>query len=380
MGLSSSRSPKGYGNGGAPSKFAEDSLNSRDPPEWLQKAHADCTKPLNLAMPPGYDAKHGDEGGMSIRRKTPSKSHVFFERWRINGPILLKASICFLIPPMIFMWTATVLSFSMHFTYPKRVWVVAFIALAPVLFSVWATFKNWQIGLDTRWSMASTFLFFAAWAAGTVFGDVNYLVNLHNFYFVSALKSYSNIKPKEITGTQLMDAGRVQFAEGTRLKVEMGMSFTMWDTYCVAPILAPGGMNAVAPGSPASYDLWAVGKNCCSSDNPAFMCGEYRNPDARSGLRQSNEDERVYFALAVQQAEAAYGITAAHPIFFHWVEDPDRALQTFFTKGFRAWVFMIFSHFCINAFIVVLLMNAFKYSNRALFAEEKLPGHYMMSH
>merc|ERR1719247_2371624 len=48
----------------------------------------------------------------------------------------------------------------MHFTYPKRVWVVAFIALAPVLFSVWATFKNWQIGLDTRWSMASTFLFF----------------------------------------------------------------------------------------------------------------------------------------------------------------------------------------------------------------------------
>merc|ERR1719352_328989 len=153
------------------------------------------------------------------------------------------------------------------------------------------------------------------------------------------------------------------------------MSFTMWDTYCVAPI----GSSAASSGPTlASYDLWVVGKNCCRTDNPTFACGEYQNINARSGLRQTDEAERLYYNLAVQQAEAAYGITAKHPIFFHWVEDSDMTMQSYFTKGFRSWVFMIFCHMCVNAFVVVMLMNAFKYSNRALFHEGRLPGHYML--
>jgi len=320
---------------------------------------------------------------MEVRRRQQNKSHVFFERWRINGPILFKAIICLLVPPLIFLWTTTCLSFSTHFNYPRRVWLLTWLGVLPVVFSAWSAFRNYKVGLDVRWAVSSTILFTVAFFLGMFVGDANYLVNMHNFYFVNSLKSYSNIKPKEVTGTQLMDAGRVVFAEGTRLKLDMGMSFTMWDTYCVAPIHAAGGDNPEGPpgvGHPASYDLWAVGKNCCSSDNPEFACGEYNNPDARSGLRQSNEDQRVYFALAVQQAEAAYGITAKHPIFFHWVEDADKTMQNYFTKGFRAWVFSIFCHMCVNAFAVVLLINTFKYTNRALFAEEKLPGHYMHGH
>jgi len=343
-------------------------------PMWMHKTADDCKKPLNLTMPVHYHAKHGDEGGMRVERRQHNKNHVFFEKWRINGAIIMKAIICLLVPPLIFFWTTMFLSFFTHFKYPKRVWPIAILAFLPVIFSAFGTLRSYRIGLDCRWAVSSTILFAVAFVAGMLLGDINYLTNMHHFYFISSLKSYSNIKPAEVSGTQLMDAGRVQFAEGTKLLIDMGMSFTMWDTYCVAPL----GSSAGGP-SLASYDLWAVGKNCCRSDNPTFACGEYQNPNARSGLRQTNEAERLYYALAVQQAEAAYDITARHPIFFHWVEDADSTMQQYFTKGFRAWVFMIFCHMTINSFVVVMLMNVFKYSNRALFREEMPAGHYLLA-
>lgn len=345
---------------------------------WLQKTHDECSKPLNLAMPVHYGARHGHEEGMSIRRRQQDKSHVFFEKWRINGPILMKAIICLLGPPIIFFWTTTFLSFYTHFAHPKRVWPISFLAAIPVLFTAWATLRNWKIGLDVRWAAASTVLFFIAFVLGMLLGDMNYLANMHHFYFISSLKSYSNIKPADVSGTQLMDAGRVQFGEGTKLLIDMGMSFTVGETFCVAPIGPP---DAGGEGPQlASYDLWAVGKNCCRSDNPTFACGEYQNINAKSGLRQTDEAERMYYQLAVQQAEAAYGITATHPIFFHWVEDADATMQKYFSKGFRAWVFMLFCHMVVNAFIVVMLINIFKYSNRSLFAEPLVPGSYMLAH
>jgi len=343
----------------------------------MAQAHADVTKPLNLTMPVGYGARHGAEGGMQLRRRQQNKSHLFFERWRINGPNLIKAIIALLIPPLIFFWTTTFLSFYPHFKYPKRVWPTAAIAVIPCFISFYFALRNYRMGLDFRWAVGSTTLFALAFAGGMLLGDMNYLTNLHHFYFISSLKSYSNIKPADVSGTQLMDAGRVQFAAGTKLLVDMGMSFTMWDTYCVAPIGAAAGANGP---SLASYDLWAVGKNCCRTDNPTFACGEYQNINAKSGLRQTNEAERLYYALAVQQAEAAYGITAQHPIFFHWVEDADSTMQKYFNHGFRMWVFSIFCHMVVNSFAVFCMLNVFKYSNRALFAPPLVPGQYLLNH
>lgn len=373
MGLFSSREvPKGYGTPpGSPRQ------QMGVPPMWLQKANFDVRKPLTLKMPTQYGARNGEghEEGMTVQRRPQNKSHLFFEKWRLNGTILLKAIICLLVPPLIFFWTTIFLSFQTHFTHPKRVWLIAWLAIIPVFFTAWATLRNYKMGLDVRWAVASTILFGVAFSGGMLLGDINYLLNMHHFYFLSSLKSYSNIKPAEVSGTQLMDAGRVQFAEGTKLMINMGMSFTMGDTYCVAPI------SASSSGPPlASYDLWAVGKNCCRSDNPTFACGEYQNIDARSGVRQTNEDERLYFALAVQQAEAAYNIEAAHPVFFHWVEDADATMQQYYSVGFRSWVFLIFSHMTMNALVVLLLMNILKYSNLALFKEPLVPGAYMLGY
>jgi len=360
MGFSSSKeTATGYG------AYDQNQQQESASPAWMKKTNEECSKPLTLSMPVQYGARHGGTG-MEVRRRTQSKSHVFFERWRVNGPLLMKAMICLIVPPLIFFWTTSFLSFYTHFKYPKRVWAIAFLAAIPVILAAFSTLRTKQQGLDIRWAAGSTMLFLVAFLAGVLLGDMNYLVNLHHFYFVSSLKSYSNIKPADVSGAQLMDAGRVQFAEGTKLMIDMGMSFTMGGTYCVAPLGVSGG------GGPAlaSYDLWAVGKDCCRSDNPTFACGQYQNVKALSGLRQTNEAERLYYALAVQQAEAAYDISARHPIFFHWVEDADATMQQYFNKGFRAWVFMIFVHMCLNAFAVVIMINVFKYSHRAMFCDE----------
>jgi hypothetical protein len=319
---------------------------------------------------------------MQVKRRQQNKHHVVFDKWRVTGPIIVKALVCILVPPLIFFWTSTFLTFSLHYTMPTRTWLIVSLALLPVFLSIWASFKTLQMGLDARWTIASALLFTAAFVAGSLLGDINYLTNLHHFYFIQSLKSYSNIKPQEVSGTQLMDAGRVQFAEGTRPLIDMGMSFTMDDVYCVAPIGVGGTTTGSDQGngpSLASYDLWAVGKNCCRTSNPTFACGEYNNLKAKSGLRQTDVAERLYFALAVQQAEAAYGITASHPVFFHWVEDADATMQSYFNNGFRMWVFSTFAHMTLNIFVVVLLVNILKYSTRALFADPILPGSFMLA-
>jgi hypothetical protein len=369
-GSSAKETPMGFGG-----QMPKSPRSQGPPPQWLQQAHNDVTKPLNLAMPVQYGARHGEEGHMGLRRRQQNKSHVFFERWRINGPTIVKAMIAVLVPPVVFFWTTCILSFEWHFKYPKRVWPIAFLAIIPTFVGIYFGLRNWRMGLDWRWSVGATSLFFLAFCAGMLLGDMNYLVNLHHYYFINSLKSYSNIKPADVSGTQLMDAGRVQFADGTRLLIDMGMSFTMWDTYCVAPL-------GQAQGGPtlASYDLWAVGKNCCRTSNPTFACGEYQNINARSGLRQTNEAERLYYALAVQQAEAAYGIEAKHPIFFHWVEDPDSDMQNYFNMGFRSFIFSLFCHMVLNSFAVFCFVNIFKYSQRALFADPIVPGSYMLAH
>merc|ERR1712151_614337 len=93
------------------------------------------------------------------------------------------------------------------------------------------------------------------------------------------------------------------------------MGFHNEETYCVVPI------NSYQ-GALASYDFWAVGLNCCSGTSKSFTCGEYKNPRAHAGLRWMRDSQRAFFQLAVQQAEATYGIKANHPLFFTWTEDP----------------------------------------------------------
>lgn len=53
-----------------------------------------------------------------------------------------------------------------------------------------------------------------------------------------------------------------------------------------------------------------------------FHCDHFNNPHANGGYRLMTDNDRPFYRLAVQQAEATYKIRAVHPLFFEWAIDP----------------------------------------------------------
>lgn len=207
----------------------------------------------------------------------------------------------------------------------------------------------------SAWQRLGEGLFLFATIFAIVAGELNYWHFNQPFFFLESLKTYSNVDPLEVDGVRLMDAGKVHFAEGSRLELDMGMSYTSWDVYCVVPITSQSAMSG-AGAQLETYDMWAVGVNCCSSGDTNFHCGEWNNHRARAGLRQTSEAQRNFFRLAVSQAEAAYAIRSPHPVFFYWVEDPIKEESFLFQEGFRNWIYANFLHFAVNTFFVVMFI------------------------
>eukprot|EP00443_Scrippsiella_acuminata_P017585 CAMPEP_0115252966 /NCGR_PEP_ID=MMETSP0270-20121206/44425_1 /TAXON_ID=71861 /ORGANISM="Scrippsiella trochoidea, Strain CCMP3099" /LENGTH=235 /DNA_ID=CAMNT_0002668449 /DNA_START=69 /DNA_END=773 /DNA_ORIENTATION=- len=184
-------------------------------------------------------------------------------------------------------------------------------------------------------------------------GDMNFSSNLQPFYDVLNLNYYAGVDPLKLQGQQLMDAGRIIFTENARLDLSRSMGFKNSEIYCVAPVTVVS--KNVSHADLMTYDFWAVGMNCCSGNAKAadFSCGDYNNPRAHAGLRLMRDDQRAFFRLAVQQAEAAYNIKAVHPLFLHWMQDPMAEVNSYQDNGYRYYLIGIWSHFGIQLFLVV---------------------------
>jgi len=160
----------------------------------------------------------------------------------------------------------------------------------------------------------------------------------HPYYEYQQLKVYKGIDTKSESGARYADAGLVYFQPGTTLKRNRNACLKNDHAYCVVPIVQCGETGVCGEldelSSTGSFDYWAVGKDCCGCPNGEFRCGEWDNPLAHSGLRLLNEDEDgLYYRLAVKQWEAMYGKKAKHPLFFDWVLRPARESGGLGTQG-----------------------------------------------
>eukprot|EP00746_Dinoflagellata_sp_MGD_P164053 gnl/MRDRNA2_/MRDRNA2_92470_c0_seq1.p1 gnl/MRDRNA2_/MRDRNA2_92470_c0~~gnl/MRDRNA2_/MRDRNA2_92470_c0_seq1.p1 ORF type:complete len:314 (+),score=41.08 gnl/MRDRNA2_/MRDRNA2_92470_c0_seq1:105-1046(+) len=304
--------------------------------------------------------KYGFHGyGAAAASELPVKAtptgFMLGDRRRLNViPICLNL----FLPWLLFSSEYAVMSFSIHYHSPQLANMYCIFGGVVVLISGllgWVAFNKKVKNIENRdptWYIYGFVALLIAWILGMVFGSINFTYHMQPYYDVLNLSSYPSVNPAREKGQQLMDGGRVYFTEGSALDLTKSMSFKNLDLYCVAPIV-----NTKEPL--ASYDFWAVGMNCCSSSSSSFRCGEFNNPHARSGLRLMKDEQRPFFRLAVQQAEAAYNIRATHPLFYYWTPDPVQEINSYRDDGFKYFLLGVFTHFLFNMFCVACAVVGF---------------------
>ncbi|CAJ1357857.1 unnamed protein product [Effrenium voratum] len=244
------------------------------------------------------------------------------------------------------------LAFELHYDRPRLAWGSVVMGLAVAMFSYLMGRCSRHLDGPPMWySFFAASLTFAT-LLGAFVGDYLYAGMMEASFDFQNLGSYPAVDPSRQKGQQLMDAGRVYFASGSKLDLAKSMSFQNFEEYCVVPIVK-------GDDELASYDFWAVGVNCCDQRDAVFRCGEFGNTHARSGLRYMEEGNRQYFRLAVQQAEAAFGIKANHPLFFTWTQDPLALVTAKVDTAWRLYGVGVGVHFFTNLFVVIVALMGF---------------------
>jgi len=240
-------------------------------------------------------------------------------------------------PIIVFALVSAVLSFSLHHSDPAFTWLVVFLSAAIV-----AAFCYLYLAV----------MLVIAWFFGFFVGEINWWSNTLPYNDLHQLSIHMNVDTATTPGQQLMDVGRIKFVQGTKLDLTKSIGFKNVDQYCVVPII---GNSAL----PDSYDYWAIGLNCCSGNAADFHCGDYSNPNARSGLRLMREDQRAFYQLAVQQAEATYAIKARHPLFFYWMDDAIAELESYQAETVKSYFISLLSFVFAQIFFFVIAVISF---------------------
>lgn len=271
-------------------------------------------------------------------------------------------TLAFFIPWIIFCLSFALMSFHIHYQRPTLAWLlfgacaalVGFVGIAATI--IFMRKRNGDYDHAPSWIIFMFITMALALMLGTSLGYMNFWTFMQPYYDLTNLSHYTGVNPATMRGQQLMDAGQVTFAEGAQLDLSKSMGFQNLDTYCVAPITFSneGGSLPLA-----SYDFWAVGLDCCSGNNADFHCGEFNNPNALSGLRLMNDNQRSFYRLAVQQAEAAYNVRATHPLFFYWMENPTNEVTAYKEDGYKYYFLGMVGHFFFQLAGVVTAVSCF---------------------
>jgi hypothetical protein len=191
-----------------------------------------------------------------------------------------------------------------------------------------------------------------AWAAASIWGDYNYQSLMRPSYDITQLNTYQQVNPDTTAGSQFMDAGMIQFVEGTRYLSKYSMSFKNGDTYCVAPIGTGAGS-----ANTTSYDFWAVGINCCTGHGVVFSCGDV-SATSTWGVRVMEDSHRNMYEVAIKQAEAAFSIKGHQPLLMYVMTDPHAEVQQWSDEGIKNFTFALFASFAMQIAVTVAVAAA----------------------
>jgi len=191
-----------------------------------------------------------------------------------------------------------------------------------------------------------------SWILGIIFGNMNFRTNMKPSYQYNDMNVYTGVDPATVSGNEMLDAGQVGFVDASLIDVRKSIGFQNLDLYCVAPITV-GGRTL------DSYDFWAVGLDCCSTNSADFNCGEYSKKEARMGLRVLDPDQQSFFNLAVRQAEVAYNIKTTHPLFFYWVQSAKSEIAWIKDEGIKYYLIGLIAHLALQILCTMLAAHFF---------------------
>lgn len=255
-------------------------------------------------------------------------------------------------PWILFCCVFAAMSFGIRYTMPALSWLIvacgALVVIGTIVLAVSAVKRRFSDpSYHPMWYVFLAVTSLIAFILALVLGQHIWKTYMQDFYAIGHLNQYSYVDPALMRGQQMMDVGEVQFVSAAHLDPRYSIGFRNDGLYCVAPITSGNTPLSV-------YDFWAVGMNCCDGTANGYKCGHYNNQAARAGVRLVNDYQRSFYRLAVQQAEAAYGVRASHPLFFYWVEDPGAELASRQAAAWRMYFIGMFGHFCLQLLMVVV--------------------------
>mmetsp|Transcript_34274 Transcript_34274/g.72965 ORF Transcript_34274/g.72965 Transcript_34274/m.72965 type:complete len:315 (+) Transcript_34274:64-1008(+) len=292
---------------------------------------------------PRYYGSHGTSGSRGAQPKI-LRLNESAKRSTLNMSIVL---LSLLVPWALFAVDLCFVALPLHVELPGLMWVV-------VVVSILATLGMGVSALEARRAKNGEsafwrcFLFVSmllAFILAIVCGTVVFMRYTEPYQELGSLNTYSDVDPAKLRGDQLLDAGRITFSEGTRLDISKSMGFKQDGTYCVAPIVT-------GDASLKGYDFWAVGKGCCSGGKADFACAKETGHGVHGGLRLMEDEDRPFFRLAVQQAEAIHKIRSRYPLFFKWTRDPAEELNSWRVNSVNVYLLGIFAFAVWQGFLV----------------------------
>lgn len=312
------------------------------------------------------DLKSGAMGTSAIKMPNIPKS-----RKRMHPVVIC---LCFFLPTLVYIAVSWAFSFSLHHKTPFLSYIILLLSFMLACtfgaLSYMAAMKAKQNPNDHysgTWYIYLCAIISVAVFVGWWLGDLNYYTNMQQYYELNSLAAYYDVDPLKAKGAQMIDAGRVSFKSGSRLSLDKAYRFTNDFKYCVAPISVFDKDSGKEVERPSSYEFWSIGLNCCEPNRTAdidYRCGEYKNPNATQGLRLMRDDQREYFRLAVQQAEATYGIRALHPVFFYWTNDADLDMEGLQEQGyayFKLGIMLFFIGAILSAMVAIFFFTKMGY-------------------